>query len=731
MKHLIYFFLLFSTVVFSQNYDYAIEEAPKKILPVLPTVNNQLEEIAYFSAYLLPVAQKANLQKALDTYGAVRLEKGDYSGVKVVMHSNQSLYGHISTNNITSIMIAAGSSNVRIESLKPARDSALEINFQSGVVISNCTFKTLRGAHITATNSMLENNTFIDINGQIQFDCSTSGYFRNNKIIKQQSGSSDVLVMKGNRTTPSYGNVTLHSNYLGTERNTTDIDNLEDMTLIGTDAETYWGLNREMLHVNNVDKVKLMITNGNISYESGFPFSSIDANEVYSISNNGGSTTTDKLALRTNLLSFNSTKDVNRGDGAVSGFFAKQYVEQVDRDVFKHFKYNGVEQITTITDPNAVYKLSNSILGTQRTPWTRPNWETIPDPLGSTWATDRKGKTDSTAYIQNLINTNGVAELPEGIFYISSTLNIVNDGTHGIMGKGTGKTVICGLTDDFPLISVTSGDFGGIVLGYMTLQGGNKGIYESNPPMMISFQSIKYISFRNQAVGMHFKELFGIDNNFFENLAFTNCTTGILQESYPSLPNPNDLNGSTYMDKNVFYNCQFINCSVGMNLHSIRASNLNAWIDCKFDGGIKASDMSGETVIFANCDFTHYTGNYTIYANGLNLLSCNFYNNSNVNANLYSIGNQIEGCNFLDNIPLSDPVDGNPVVNMVFNSTITGRAFVPQDPVSYRNSNSLFVNSNLLSNPTFSKLLVTAVNDVPTVLLKGTPNPYPQFLVNQ
>jgi hypothetical protein len=31
-------------------------------------------------------------------------------------------------------------------------------------------------------------------------------------------------------------------------------------------------------------------------------------------------------------------------------------------------------------------------------------------------------KPDSTAYIQNLIDTNGIAELPEGVFYISSTL---------------------------------------------------------------------------------------------------------------------------------------------------------------------------------------------------------------------------------------------------------------------------------------------------------------------
>jgi hypothetical protein len=51
--------------------------------------------------------------------------------------------------------------------------------------------------------------------------------------------------------------------------------------------------------------------------------------------------------------------------------------------------------------------------------------ETLPDPLGANWRTERVGKPDSTAYIQNLINTNGIAELPEGVFYISSTLPMI------------------------------------------------------------------------------------------------------------------------------------------------------------------------------------------------------------------------------------------------------------------------------------------------------------------
>jgi hypothetical protein len=85
-------------------------------------------------------------------------------------------------------------------------------------------------------------------------------------------------------------------------------------------------------------------------------------------------------------------------------------------------------------------------------------------------------KPDSTAYIQNLINTNGIAELPEGVFYISSTLLLPIDGPtaiYGIQGKGTGKTVICGLTDNFPLISPLNNiNLSRFSLANLTLQGG-------------------------------------------------------------------------------------------------------------------------------------------------------------------------------------------------------------------------------------------------------------------
>lgn len=741
MKNYLIYFLLFSTVGFSQNYQYSLEEG--KIPPpvVLPTgVNNQAEEIEYFKAYLLPISQKANLQTALDTYGAVRLEKGDYNAVSVVMRSNQSLYGHPSTSGIANIIIAAGSTNVHIEALKPSVNTTCAITFQSGNAISNCTLKTIKYIDIIGVNCQIENNTFLDItHSNINFNCSVSGYFRNNKIIKHQAqGVPNMLVMKGNRTTPSYGNVVIHSNYLTSTGETTDIDNLESVTFIGTDCETYGGISRELLHVNKVDKLKMFITNGNISYDSGFAYSSIDATEAYLVGNKGSSNQLDKISLRTNLLSFDSHKDISRGAGSVTGYFGKSYIEEINRNLFHHFQYNDVEQTTTITNSTTISKLTNSILGTQHTPWARPVLGVIPDPLGANWKAERVGKPDSTSYIQNLINTNGVADLPEGVFYISSSLSIGAGINQGIIGKGTGKTVICGLTDDFPLITVdhgfvdTNGDlFGNIDLAYLTLQGGRDGLYISNHRLLMAYQSLKYVSFREQINGIQIYDIFGLDNCFFEHLSFVNCVRPMYAHPWEGVLNPYDIAGATYMDKIVFYKCQYLNSTGSMYLKAARANNLNAWVDCNFDGGVMAVDMGGDTTIFANCDFTNFRGDYTLKSNSFNLVSCNFYNNSNTKSTLYSITNSIEGCNFLDNIPLASPDVDNSIQNFIANSIITGDAVVRPSQIAGKPSFATYVNSRLLSNPTFNKMFVNGISNVPTIILNAEPKPYPQFLVNQ
>lgn len=728
MKNYLIYFLLFSIVGFSQNYQYSLEEG--KIPPpvVLPTgVNNQKEEIEYFKAYLLPLSQKANLQNALDTYGSVRLEQGDYSGVDVVLHSNQRLYGHPSLTGINSITVAQGSTNVRIEAFRASKDDVLEVNFQAGAEISNCTVKTMKFCRITGTNVRLRNTIFTDINGAIRFDCSSSGYTRNNKIIRHmQHGGSDVLVFKGNRTTPSYGNVSVHSNFLSSSDKPSTIDNVESQSFVAIDIEIYDQLNAPVISVTNVDKFKINMSMGNIYYDYEDPFMSIDATEAFLINTNNGAKVNNKLSARTNLLTFDSNRNLNKATGVENGFTFKSYTTETNRIYTNPFIFNEVEQTTANITNDTKNKLTNSILGTQYTPWERPNFETVPDPLGTNWKVERVGKPDSTTYIQNLINTAGVANLPEGVFYISSTLTMGVGMGQGITGKGTGKTVICGLTDDFPLITVNSGTFESITLSNITLQGGKVGLYVSNHKMMMTYQSLKYIVFREQESGIEMYDIYGLDNNFFEELTFVNCDKGIYTHPFIKPFNPDNLDGSTYMDKTVFYRCHFINCNTPLYLTAARACNMNAFVDCKFDGGINPIYVQGDNKFFINSDFTNFNSNYVVESNEFNFVNCKFYNNTVSNSTLYAGLITIEGCSFLDNAPLYSYVPNNIVNLRVYNSLITGNSVVADVPQAV-----LVVNSTLLSNPTFSKLLVSGINGKPNVLIDTPSKPYPQFLVTQ
>lgn len=729
MKHLIYFLLL-STAGFSQNYQYAIDEAPVKTTPETPVVNNQAEETAYFSAYLLPVTQKATIQQALDKYGSVRLEKGDYSGVNIVMKSNQRLYGHPTLTRVSNITIAAGSSNVRLEQLSFVDRT---LSFEAGAVISNSIFKTLKYVYVSAVGAKLENNELINIGGQIKFDCSSTGYFRNNKIIKHQAQSiSNQLIMKGNTTTPSYGNVNLHSNYLTPVGDATDIDGLQSATFVGVDSEG-WNLNgqgtKAMFTAKNMGDLKITDFGGGNAYSAVKTGSfDIDAQNVFFL-NKYLRNTNDVISARTNMFLVDGEGGYKRGSGTVTGFDL-----WANLDHSNSVKYNSVEQTATITSSTLLANLSSVILGTKYTPWARPNWETLPDPLGANWKTNRTGKTDQTAYIQNLIDTKGIAELPEGIFYIGSTLKVHLDGNHGIIGQGTGKTVIVGLKDDFPLITLDTGTDSNFTLAHLTLQGGSVGIYAGKVNNVgigqIAYQNLRFIVFRDQAIGIQLYQIMGLDNNFFEYLGFVNCGKGFSQE--PLLPYAGDYNTSSYVDKTMYYRSQFINCDIALSMPATRPDNLNAWVECKFDGGSKALSMTAQNYpVIANCDFSNYKGANVISSNTISIYSSKFYNNSPSASVINSMITYIEGSNFLDTAAMFSPVMYNSTFHYILNSTVAGNVVVAKPSNLYYDSSAIYVNSTLSANPTLSKLLVNVKAGSPTVIINTTPTPYPRFLVTQ
>lgn len=695
---------------------------PPIIIP--PTVvSNQLGEISYFNAYLLPLSQKANLQSALNTYGAVRLEKGDYSGVAITMTSNQKLYGHPKLNLTPTITIASGSTNVHIENV-----IAQTITFQAGSVISNCKIKTVKYTSLVGTNISINNNEFVDIIGSIVFDCSTSGYFRNTKVIKHQVQSDQInLRLKANSTTPSYGNVHLHSNFLTPLGDATDIDGLQSLSFVGLDSEG-WNLNgsgtRAMLYARNMGRINITDLGGGNGYSAVITGAyDIEAESALFYNKLLNVPAHDKISSDTNISVFKGDTAYTRTAGSPIGFDLLAHTGNND------FVYNGVTKTSLITNPTDVANIKSSFLHTQYTPWIKNTFEIIPDPTGVNWSTERIGKPDSRSYIQGLIDSNSIAELPEGIYYIGSTLNIPLDGNHGIIGKGTGKTAIVGLTDDFPLITLSYGSTQNFTLAYLTLQGGNVGIYSGITDTQIAFQNLKYVSFRNQTNAIHLRRIFGLDNNFFEHLSFINCTRGLFQD--PLKPYV-DTTTCSYIDKTVFYNCQFLNCQTPISMLATRPDNLNLWYNCKFDSGLTALELSGQNFpLIANCEFRNFTGTEVLKSNVFSIYNSIFENNIPSSAMINSVVTHIEGSSFLDTARMFSPVQFNVVDNYIYDSIINGNVTVLTPDGTYPASAGVYINSSLNANASINKLLVNVKTGTPVVLIDETPNPYPQLLVTQ
>ncbi len=680
------------------------------------TNNNQIEEIAYFDAYLLPYSQRANLQTALNTYGAVRLESGNYrvGGVASVnLTSNMRLYGHSSYNEMPPINITAGATNVLVTSVK----AWYGVNFLNGSPITNCKISKTNGGYILGTNSNIENCEFVDIIGtKITFNNTSSGYFRNNKFIKHWVTSEyPQLFLKGNNTTPSYGNTWAWLNLLTAHGDATDIDNFGNLNVIGLDAEAWnynnLGTGKALLYMRNMGDVKLASMTGLGYAANSTPVFDIQANNLTllakTISTYGGASTTTAKTLM--IDSSSSPYSVTGGSYDIRAFFNDT-----------NLTYNGSNQTSLITGTTAT-NITSSILGTERTKWSRYNFLPIANPTGGAWSTNRIGQSSSRAYIQNLIDTQGIASLPEGIYYIDAPLLI--NSNEGIVGQGTGKTVIVGLADNFNLINIRGTNVSSFTLSNLTLQGGNKGVSITSDGYDVFFQpngiDFKYVVFRNQATyGIEVAQLYGMDNCMLEQVHFFNIPTAFKQTPDPSWSGV-ETNHMTYIDKTVFYRCQVINCGIGFSLITGRADNLNAWVECNFEGNTSTSiiTINHNSPVVINCDFKNNTGIRIIEATPtFEIYSSNFSGNSS--ANIFK-GEEtvVEGCKFLDSIPLFE----NTLDAFIVNSTVTG---------SINNMvNGMFVNSNIQSNSGANHLLVKRISGSDTILLNATPTPYPQLLV--
>ena len=343
----------------------------------------------------------------------------------------------------------------------------------------------------------------------------------------------------------------------------------------------------------------------------------------------------------------------------------------------------------------------------------------------------RAGKTDQSSEIQKLINRDGIAELEEGIYYIAKPL-IIKVG-QGIVGKGSGKTAIVGITDDFPLIRInedvskkrkTSSRY---FLAHMTLQGGAKGLYvrpagKTNYKLQLSSCTFKHLNFRNQKNGIHFEKFYGVDNNFFDNVNFIDCEIGVLQTPNPTFDvHKGETTTMMYMDKNVFYKSQIIRCKVGFSLLARRPNNLNAWIDCNFDSNGISVDMEKPiNALFANSNFRNSKGEYIIgREKSASFYNCDFTNN--VVRSIFRLGNAyVEGSRFFGSTPLFSKWSTK---GFILNSMIKGSLGTMK--------NGLLINNNFTRFPYLNYLMMELKDNEKIKIIDRKSDTKPQFLVWQ
>ena len=640
--------------------------------PVAPTPTGGPRSSHPGNAYRLPIADKAGLQEAMDVHKIVVLDSGDYTIPKstVTLKSGYQLYGDPRGSRIPPVIVAPGTTAAVLSTVNGT------VTFPaSSEVTSGNVFERLIGG-ITVAGGTLQDNLFLHIDGGINIDTSAGGFIRNNRFIRCKAHATwPQLTLLGDAARQSYGNVFLWFNFLTPHGDATNIANQKDLTFVGFDAETWnqmgAGTNTALIKAGPMGTLRVFGVNGGNHGQHPTPAFDVAADE-FQIYNNlmessrGG--TADYLLRPTNLRSLH-----------IGSAVAKRYDDQA-KDAFrlKAYQAGGADfevNTTAFSSENTLTPeqqaiLASMVVNDQRIgkPWEAPRHRPIPDPAGPDWKARLllAKHPDSTAYIQGLIDANGVARLPAGIYYISAPLKLGRN--QGIMGATADTTAIIAQSDKLDMIIANDPDAatpGGrrIILGDITLQGGANGIHfepvgtgtrtaDGKPvqalnadrtpqvdsrknPVYIQVQYtacyFNHVTFRDMSVaGIFMDQIYALDNIFVSNLNFVNCDVGWKQKVEPTYGSPSS-SGETptmmYMDKVLLYRCQFVGNRIAMDLPGNRGCNLNAWVNCLFENNRDGVAMMTNYLspLFANCDFVNNGGTAVVRNNRpVSFVGCRF-----------------------------------------------------------------------------------------------------------
>ncbi|MEW6612202.1 MAG: hypothetical protein ACOY5C_06020, partial [Pseudomonadota bacterium] len=396
------------------------------------------------NAYELPLSQKNDLQAALNKHRVVRLQPGDYSSAgTITLDSCQQLYGVAGSTKLSKVVVKGGTAGAVLSGVQ----SGLEFPASSLVTHDNL-FQRITGV-VTVNGATLENNVFLDLYGQFKFDNSGGGYMKNNRFVRMTSqGYNPAFVHKGDPARKTGGNVWVWTNMLSPPGDAMYLDNQTDATFVGIDAES-WNYSRQgskaMLTARSLGSLRVFQVNGGQNGNSLMTgIFDVNADEFQLHGTNMGKTGSPALAFRGQRTAMVNLQKLSTDDGA--GFRFKAF-EGGSADAL----VNGgsIRAALPSAQQDAMRRMyANS--GRSGQLWERPTFNAIPDPAGPNWNANLAGQKDSTDYIQNLVNSQGVAKLPAGIYYISRPIKL--KGGQGIIGAGADKTAIIAKSPDIDLI---------------------------------------------------------------------------------------------------------------------------------------------------------------------------------------------------------------------------------------------------------------------------------------
>lgn len=613
------------------------------------------------SAHLVLLAQKETLQSALDQYSNIRLENGDYSQGAgalslIKVSSNQKIYG-LRDTSVPPIQINAGTQFSVLSNI-----SAPSLTFLNGPPIQNNLFVQVH-TDAFSTGSSIEKNIFLGWDGALSFDASSSGYTRNNRFIrtKAHNGADTYLKIAGNAKDLSTGNTFLFYNFLTPHKDSTRFSGIPDLSMIGIDAESWnWngsGTGAVIEADATVGDIRMMAINGGDNrHNAGDPaatgYFNIAAKNFTLLGDVSSAVHNPKTRLQAsvetavllNVPAINSSGETLQQDSSSTNLI----------------RAPEPSDLKSALPSKALVGLRNNLIGRSEIrhdkTWSQPIYEAIPNPTGPNWNVDLTKKPDSTTYIQGLIQTQNVAILPAGIYYISQPLKIKKG--QGLIGAGMESTAIVAmnrnidmiigddhLSNPYSLLSITISD--------LTLQGGANGIHHgeagSGGGAQYNEMFLSHLTFRNMSnAGIFIDSIFGWDNNLIDHVNFVNNKIGVQQSVNPNMAS-GDAPGITFMDKNLFYQNQYLGNEIALSLIANRANNLDAWANCLFKDNSLGAVKTHNTLsaIIANSDFVNNGGSQVIENDGymLSIVESRFVAGSNGHSMLYG-GYTVEGSRF-------------------------------------------------------------------------------------